>query len=166
MSYFETRRAVLMGFMALSLPGCFKPMLAEGSASAGLRGRIDLPAIDGRASYYLTRRLETLLGKPQAPDYRLELAYAREERGLAVEQDNAVTRITVIGRAVWALRPQAGGAAILEGTEVSQAGYDATTSLFATREVARDIDRRIAEDLGERVARAILAQAERVAVAE
>jgi len=40
-----------------------------------------------------------------------------------------------------------------------QSGYNATTTLYATRQTRRDIERRLARDLGERIARAILARA-------
>jgi hypothetical protein len=48
---------------------------------------------------------------------------------------------------------------VLHGRTLSQSGYNSTASLFATRQARLDIERRLARDLGERIARSLLARA-------
>ncbi|MGF1500535.1 MAG: LPS assembly lipoprotein LptE [Paracoccaceae bacterium] len=156
-----SRRAALLALLAV-LPGCFRPMLAEGSAARGLEGRVALPRIDGRLGYLMVKRLEDRFGRPRQPDLRLEVSLTTTERGLAIAQDNTVTRRTVTARARWALFGPEQAGPILRDTEVAQAGFDATTSLFATRAAEQDIERRLAEEVAERIARKIQARAGQV----
>ncbi|MEM6905426.1 MAG: LPS assembly lipoprotein LptE [Pseudomonadota bacterium] len=158
MSWFE-RRGVLAGLGAMALSGCFRPMLAEDSPAASMRGRVALPEIDGRLGYYLYQSLEDRLGAAQDPVWRLSVSVKTEERGLAIAQDNSVTRVSVTAVAEWALFEAGQSEAVLRDREVTQSGYNATASLFATRETRRDVERRLARDLGERISRAVLARA-------
>lgn len=154
-----SRRAVL-ALSILPLGGCFRPMLAENAPASELRGRVALPEIDGRFGYHLTKSLEDRLGKPSDPVWRLAVVTEVTERGLAVAQDNAVTRITLIASADWRLIRD--GEDVLREKVSAQSGYNATSSLFATRQTRRDVERRLARDLGERIARTVLAKAEQV----
>lgn len=155
------RRGLIAGLLAAPLAGCFRPMLAENTAAAGLRGKVALPEIDGRFSYFLVQSLEDRLGKPASPEFALEVTSRVTERGLAVAQDNSVTRITLTAVAEWKLLRD--GKPVLVDTVRSQSGYNATSSLFATRQIRQDIERRLARDLGERISRVVLARAERLA---
>lgn len=157
------RRAVLALLGATLLGGCFRPMLREDSAARGLRNRIALPEVDGRFGYYLHRSLEERLGKPIEPEYRLEISTELEQHGLVVAEDDAITRIALVAKAEWSLWRAGEDTPALEGSAISQSGYSATGSLFATRIARRDIEERLARDLGERVARVILARAGEVA---
>ena len=156
---------------SLSLPGavlggCFRPMLAKDSPSAALIGRIRLPDFDDRFGYYLNDSLRDRLGRPQTEDFRLEVKTRIARHDLAITQDSAVTRISVTTTADWALyRAGSGGPEpVLKGQAVSQSGYNSTASLFATRAAKLDIERRLARDLGERIARSLLAQAGAIAI--
>lgn len=145
------------------LAGCFRPMLAEGGAAGGLQGRVALPEPRDRFSYHLNRSLAERLGEPTVPDYRLELKTALERESLAITQDDAVTRISLTAVAEWALYRAGETAPVLSARTVTQSGYNSTASLFATREARRDIENRLARDLGERIARQILARAGEIA---
>ena len=163
------RRRVLAGCAAAlaagALGGCFQPMLAADSPGAALTGRIRLPQFDDRFGYHLNRSLRGRLGRTRAADYRLEIATRIEKENLAIAQDNAVTRISLTAIADWKLYRQGAAEPVLRGRTVSQSGYNSTASLFATREVKRDIERRLAHDLGERIARSVLARAGGTAIA-
>jgi hypothetical protein len=137
-------------------------MLAEGEPAAAVRGRIALPKIDGRLGYFLGKSLEDRLGRPEQPTYRLKVKTVLRDRDLAIAQDSSVTRKTLIARATWSLVPIGGGAPVIEDRIQVQSGYNATTSLFATRQTQLDIERRLARDIGERIARAVLARADRL----
>jgi len=158
---------VAFGLAMTPLAGCFRPMLAEGGPSSSLIGQVELPAFDDRFGYYLNDSLSDRLGRTQAAAYRLELKTRLRKDNLAIAQDNAVTRISLTASAYWALyRVGAGAAAaggepapVLTGHTVSQSGYNSTDSLYATRAAKLDIERRLARDLGERIARALFARA-------
>lgn len=154
------RRTFLAGLGVLALGGCFRPMLREDTAARGLRHRIALPDVDGRFDHYLVESLEERLGTPSEPAFRLDVATQITERGLAIAQDTAVTRISLLAEAAWTLTPVGAAQPLIRDTAYSQAGYSATGSLFATRMTRRDIEERLARDLGERIARAIMARAE------
>ncbi len=155
-------RRALLAAAPLALAGCFRPMLAEGTAAAGLRGRVALPPIEGRLGYHLTQRLEDRLGRPERPDYRLEVALTTRDTGLAITQDNTVTRRTVTATAVWTLRLSGDPAPLIRRRQIARSGYNATSSLYATRVAERTVERRLAEELAERIARDIFVEAARL----
>jgi len=74
-----------------------------------------------------------------------------------------VTRISLTATADWALYAAASTNPVLKDRTVSQSGYNSTASLYATRAAKLDIERRLARDLGERIARSILARADVIA---
>lgn len=152
------RRVLLAVLPAVALSGCFRPMLAETGEAAQLRGRIDLPPINGRNGYYLNQVLVSRLGRPQAPDYRLEVRLSFRERGLAIEPDGSVTRRTIIAIAVWRLFRDGTRKPVLNGQELSQSGFNSDDDLYSVRVTRRDIERRLARELGERIARQVLAR--------
>lgn len=162
MSLFSRRKAFagMIGLSAgLLLAGCFRPMLAEGSLPAELRGRVALPEIDGRFGYFLSKSLEDRLGEVTDAKWVLSVRSNVKRQGLAVAQDNSVTRITLFAQADWELRRRSNGEVVLKDKANSQSGFNATTSLFATRQTEQDVERRLARDIGERIARRIYAKA-------
>jgi len=134
-------------------------MLAEGSPSEAMIGRVRLPEFDDRFGYYLNDSLRDRLGRPRSEDFRLEVKTRIERSNLAIARDNAVTRISLTAIADWALYSIEGTEPLFKDRSVSQSGYNSTASLFATRAAKQDIERRLARDLGERIARALLARA-------
>ena len=161
---------LLGGVLPGLLSGCLRPMLAKGSPSAALIGRVRLPQFDDRFGFYLNASLRDRLGRAQAEDFRLEVTTRIERSDLAIAQDNAVTRISLTAIADWALYPAGSSEParrepVLQGRAVSQSGYNSTASLFATRAAKLDIERRLARDLGERIARSLLARARGIVAA-
>lgn len=167
MSWSDRRR--LLGGLALGglgwlAAGCFRPMLAEGGSSRALIGRVALPEVRDRFSYHLRRSLSEQLGEPGAPDYRLEVETRLDRESLAITQDDAITRISLTAVADWALYPAGAAEPVMRARTRSRSGFNSTASIFATREVGRDVERRLAHDLGGRIARRLLAEAERLAL--
>lgn len=155
------RRGFLAGAAALvALGGCFRPMLAENDAARAIRHRIALPPVDGRFDHFLVESLEDRLGAPQEADFVLNLVSEVTEQGIAVTQDDAVTRITLQVETAWTLRRTGETEPLIADIAFSQSGYNATSSLFATRQTRLEIERRLARDIGERIARSILARAD------
>jgi hypothetical protein len=138
-------------------------MLAEDSPSATMIGRVGLPDFDDRFGYYLNASLRDRLGRPQSEDFRLEVKTRIDRSNLAIAQDNAITRISLTAVADWAVYAMGGSKPLLKDRTVSQSGYNSTASLFATRAARLDIERRLARDLGERIARSLLARADDIA---
>ncbi len=169
MSWSDRRKVLahLGGVLLLGgfLGGCFRPMLAADNPSAALIGRIRLPEFDNRFGFYLNASLRDRLGRVQTEDFRLEVKTRIERGDLAITQDNAVTRISLTAIADWALYPVGDSEPVLRDRAVSQSGYNSTASLFATRAAKLDIERRLARDLGERIARSLLARAGGIAAA-
>jgi LPS-assembly lipoprotein len=161
MSSFD-RRHLIFALGALTLAGCFRPMLREEGSASSMRHRIALPPVDDRFDHYLVQTLEDRLGQPQDPSFVLSVSPVLSERGLAISPDDAVTRITLRVRAPWSLSLPGEDKPLIRDVAFSQSGYNATTSLFATREARLDIERRLARDIGERIARGILARADEI----
>lgn len=158
------RRQLLRGLLAGAgltglLGGCFRPVLAENSKGASIRGRIALPQVDDRLGYHLYQSLESRLGRPGTTDFTLTIGVSTRSRGFAIAQDDSVTRISVTATANWALYEDGKADPVIVSKSISESGYNATDSLFATRQAEIDIERRLARDLGERISRAILAKA-------
>lgn len=150
------------GLLAGPLGGCFRPMLAEDSPSSAMIGRIRLPEFNDRFGYYLNDSLRNRLGRSESEDFRLEVKTRINRSNLAIAQDNAATRISLTAVADWALFPAGATEPVLKDRSVSQSGYNSTASLFATRAAKQDIERRLARDLGERIARSLLARADEI----
>jgi hypothetical protein len=162
MSSSDRRAFIALAAAIAVLPGCFRPMLAEGGGAAELRGRIALPSPSDRFQFHMHDSLEERLGKPDAPDYRLEVAVALSESGLLVAQDNTITRLRMQAVADFRLYRSGYAEPVLADRIVSESGYDSTASLYSSRTTKKDIERRLARDLGERIARRIQAQAGRI----
>ncbi|MEM6661000.1 MAG: hypothetical protein AAF666_02375 [Pseudomonadota bacterium] len=137
-------------------------MLAEDGPSGRVIGRIAFPEVGDRFGYFLDQSLAARLGRPNDPKYRLDVISKTSQRGLAVAQDSSVTRITLIVDAGWTLRRLSDNAPVMSNDVRLQSGYSATTSLFATRQTKLDIERRLARELGERIARTVIARAAEV----
>lgn len=161
--WWSDRRGFISAAVLVALGGCFRPMLAESDAAHALRHRIALPRVDDRFGHYLVESLEDRLGAPGETDFILEVVPRIEQRGIAVAQDDAVTRITLLVEAPWSLRRSGAAEPLVADVAFSQSGYNATASLFATRQTRLEIERRLARDIGERIARSILARADEFA---
>lgn len=164
MSWSDRRRVLRAGLAVLALPlgGCFRPMLAESGAAGDIRGRVALPEIEGRFGYHLYSSLEDRLGTPAEPLWRLEVETDVTEDDLAITPDSAITRKSLTAKANYRLTRIDGGEPVLSDSVISQSGYNSTASLYATRAVRRETEERLARDLGERIARRVLAAAGRL----
>lgn len=151
-----TRRKLLGLLPAAALfgvAGCgFTPVYGPGSAAAGLRGRIALPAFDSRLSFDMFERLEQRLGPPESPLFRLTISTTVEEQGLAISQDNAITRYNLRATAEYSLTSLTTDERVFAARARAFTAYSATASAYATRVAARDAERRIAVSLADQIA--------------
>lgn len=153
MSLSDRRRFLaLLGGVA-TLAGCgFTPIYGPNTAAANLRGRIIIPGFDSRLSFDLFERLEQRLGPPEAPLFQLHIDTTIEESGLAISQDNAITRYNLRATAEYRLTRLADGVQVYAARARAFTAYSATTSVYATRVAARDAERRIAVSLADQIA--------------
>ena len=155
-------RGAALGLTAL-VAGCFRPMLAEDAPARAIRGKVALPTVDSRFGHHLYESLEERLGTPRDPLWRLDVETRLTEDDLAITRDGVITRKNLTARADYRLYPIGGGEPVLAERVISQAGYDATAALYATRVVAQEVEERLARDLGSRIAHHVLAAADRLA---
>lgn len=138
---------------AAALAGCgFTPVYGPNTAAANLRGRIAIPAFDSRLSFDLFERLEQRLGPPADPLFRLHITTEIETQGLAISQDNAITRYNLRAISDYSLTRLSDDARVYEARARAFTAYSATASVYATRVAARDAERRIAISLADQIA--------------
>ena len=163
------RRDLLRAGLALAAgaaaAGCaFEPLHRKGGPVAEVRGSVALTGVSGREGYAFRRALERRLGASGPdPAFVLDATLEFERRGLAITRDDSVTRFDVLGSARFALREAASGDLRAEGVARALSAYSALATPYATRVAAQDAERRVAEDLAERVYAQIAAQLSREA---
>lgn len=131
----------------------FRPLYGEQDGAAGsLRGEVAVSGADGRLGFHFRDRLRRRLDDPR-PDaaFTLEVALSLRDEGLAITRQDDVTRISLFGEARWRLARGRDGAEMAAGAVTSSSGYSTLASPYATRIARRDAERRVAEDLAERV---------------
>ncbi|MEO1000412.1 MAG: LPS assembly lipoprotein LptE [Pseudomonadota bacterium] len=161
-----SRRRLLGGLALLPLAGCgFEPVYGEGAPAATLRGGIAIGQVEGqgRAAFFMRERLERRFGDAADPAYTLDAAFQFTTSGLAITQDNDITRFNMVGTATWRLTPRGTAEAAATGDVEGFTAYSATASVFATRTARRDAEKRLAEDLAERIAIRVAVAAREVA---
>ncbi|TYO88870.1 LPS-assembly lipoprotein [Oceanicella actignis] len=162
MSCSERRRLCAALLAAATLGACgFAPMNRAGSGPARALGAIALDVPTDRLGFALREALERRLGRaaPDAP-LRLTAELSFSSSGLAITDDNSITRYVLRGRSRYILT---GGEdfAPVSGFVEAVTAYSATGSLFATRAAERDAQERLARELGERIADRVLAELSR-----
>lgn len=154
-----TRRAALCG-AAAALAGCgFVP--AYGSLGAGNRLRNEVAVSDARtvADVRLRERLSDRLGPPgDTPAYRLDVDLSIRQEGVAITQEGAVTRFTLVGAARFALIRQADGVEVVAGNADGFTGYSTTDSTVATEDARIDAEARLAVILADQIVMQLLAR--------
>lgn len=158
-----SRRGLILS--ALAAGGCgFTPLYGEDSPAAALAGRIAIGRIargplPDRMGFALRESLIRRLGVARDPGFRLDLTLKVEETGLAITPDNATTRYSLTATADWDLVQSGTASPVLSGSARSFSAHSATATVYATRIAARDAERRLAEDLAQRIVTQIAASA-------
>jgi len=109
------RRGLLLGALSATLGGCgFHPLYQRAnSGQLGTTSRelaaVSVDIIGDRPGQLLRQALQERLegsGSGVARRYDLAVGFGISGEGIAIRQDNSVTRIRMIGRAEWTLRAQ------------------------------------------------------------
>lgn len=130
--------------------GCgFQPVY-DRAASGDLRGSVRLTGVRGSTGRQFRKAFEKRAGRVHGePRYTLDVDLTFSESDLAISTERDVTRFDVTGSAAFALA-EAGGK-VLEGDVVSVSSYNTLASPYATRVAGEDAERRVSEDLADRV---------------
>lgn len=165
MWFSEAGRGALAGALALGLTGCgFEPMYDEGAPAAEMLGRIAVGPVEGAPAFEMRERLTERLGGGADADFVLDVDLDLRRTGVALTQQNVTTRFNIIGTAEFALRPAAGGAAVVTGQVRSITGYSApdseTASAFASLSAERDAESRLARTLADQIVLRLALRAE------
>jgi LPS-assembly lipoprotein len=161
----EAGRAVLAGALALGLAGCgFEPMYDQGAPAQAMLGRIAVGPVEGAPAFEMRERLTERLGAGEGADLILDVDLDLRREGVALTQQNVTTRFNIIGTADFALRPAAGGPAVVTGQVRNITGYSApdsaTASAFASLSAERDAESRVARTLADQIVLRLALQAE------
>ena len=154
-----SRRFVLLAPLALAACG-FTPIYGRGSAAEALQGKIALGDVDSRLTFEFNEQLENRLGRAEAPLFRLDVDLNVTSKGLAITQDNAITRYNLTGVTTFSLVRLADGAVVLQDRLRAFTAYSATASAYATFVSERDPKRRLAVSLADQIATRIASSAE------
>ncbi|TFL20000.1 hypothetical protein [Jannaschia formosa] len=151
-----SRRGLILS--ALALAGCgFTPAYGPGGAADGLRGAIRVADPDTEFGFDFVTRFEERLGLPDAPRYALNWVLTTQERELAIDDENTITRFNIEGRLAWSLIPMGADEPVLTGVETSFTSYSATGSTISTLESEQDAEQRLAVILADAVVARLLA---------
>lgn len=154
-----SRRAILLAPLALAACG-FRPIYGRGSAAEALHGKIALGPVDDRLSFEFHEQLENRLGRAVAPVFQLEVTLDVQSKGLAITQDNAITRYNLTGIANVTLTRIETDELVLQDRLRAFTAYSATANAYATFISERDAKRRLAVALADQIATRIASSAE------
>lgn len=149
------RAAPALGALALVSACGFKPL--HGAGGDVLRGQVDYDVPVGRTGYAMRETLMRRLGQGvDGADWTLSATLVYEAEGLAITEDNAISRYVLRGISDWALTGPDGEVA-LSGQAQALSAYGTDSSLFASRAGERDAELRVAQELAERIAERVAA---------
>jgi len=158
MSLYSRRKLLMLAPLALGACG-FTPIFGRGTAAESLIGKIALAPVDDRMGFEFYERLENRLGRADQPLYQLEVIISVNSEGLAITQDNAITRYNLTAEANFSLTRIADNKLVLTDTVRSFTAYSATATAFATHVSERDANRRLAVALADQIATRIAGSA-------
>ena len=133
--------------------GCgFAPLYGEDKGVRGKLGRVEIAQIADRTGQQLRNAL--LLALPpgragEAKSWRLEVTLDETRQRLGVEKHAAATRANLTLTAGFALRPRAGGEALLAGAVESINSYNILASPYATLAAERNARARAVNQLAD-----------------
>lgn len=149
-------RAVALALL-LGLSACgFRPLYGEqdrgGAGTAPQLQEILVNPIADRLGQILRNDLVDRLsptGAPDRPRYRLSVAIAAGEEGLAITKDESITRFNLRISATYVLYDAQSNAEVTRGISRTIAAYNVVQSQFATLAAEKDAENRAARELSE-----------------
>ena len=154
-----SRRAILLAPLALAACG-FRPIYGRGSAAEAIYGKIAIGSVDSRLTFEFYEQLENRLGRAENALFQLDVELSMESEGLAITQDNAITRYNLTGIADFTLIRLSDGNVVLQDKLRAYTAYSATATAYATYVSERDARRRLAISLADQINIRITSSAE------
>lgn len=157
MSLFD-RRTLLLSLSALPLAACnFRPVYGPGGTGEMIRNRIRVADPGSRLEFELVARLEDRLGT--GASYTLDYEIDRATRNLAIDEDEVINRINLVGTLRFTLREAATGRSVQTGEVSTFTSYATTESPVATESARRDAEDRLAVALADQLVTRLIAGA-------
>lgn len=144
-----SRRLFAAGAL-LGLGACgFRPLHQGGGGSF----HVALSGESGRLGRHFRESWRRLAGETgDAPLWLLEVDLAFSDREVAISDDDNVTRYDVIGKVGYKLvRAQDEERTADEGVISAESAYSTLGTPYATRVARRDVEKRVAQELAERL---------------
>lgn len=151
-----TRRALLLGAVAV-MAGCgFAPIYGENGSASNLRGKVAFDTPDTLDGYHMRERLQRRLGPTDTADYQLTVRTTLSSSSVGIAEDSTVLRATLTGSATFSLVDSAGNV-VTNGTVETFSGYSTTGNVVSTRSAEQDAHERLSIALADLVVAHILA---------
>jgi len=151
-----TRRALLLGAVAV-MAGCgFAPIYGENGSASNLRGKVAYDTPDTLDGYHMRERLQRRLGPTETADYQLTVRTTLSSSSVGIAEDSTVLRATLTGSATFSLVDSAGNV-VTNGTVETFSGYSTTGNVVSTRSAEQDAHERLSIALADLVVAHILA---------
>lgn len=149
-----------MGLLAgATLAACgFTPSYGPSGGASRLTDRVAVVTTGTRGSYYLTRQIETRLGRAKPGVYRLSYSYTINDEVRAVTPDNISRRNNLIGRADYRL-VDVNGNELLRGTVENFNGYSTSDTTVDTRTARKNAEERLSVILADQIVTRLIAAA-------
>lgn len=158
MSLFNRRR-LLLTFSALPLAACnFQPVYGPGGSGEIIRNQIRVADPSTRLEFALVARLEDRLGTGSA--YVLDYVIDQTSRGLAIDEDEIINRINLVGTLSFTVRVAGTGRVAQTGEVATFTSYATTESPVATESARRDAEDRLAVALADQLVTRLVAGAQ------
>lgn len=157
---FERARIGGLGFsliLALAVGGCgFQPVYKGGARGETVpqMAAISVAQIDDRVGQVVRNHLLDLLtpkGTPARPLYRLEIELRETKDGLALEQDESVTRFNLTLHAKFEMNDLRTNQTILQGSTRAIAAYNVVRSDYANLIAERDALSRSSQEVAQEI---------------
>ena len=144
---------------ALPLAACgYTPVYGPQGAATALRNRIRLDEPSSKNEFDFVARVESRLGRAQAPLYRLGVSIGTKTAKGGYTPSNSITRYQLIGTAIWTLSDIATGATVADGKTGSFTSWSATGSTIAGLTAEEDAAYRLMQILADQVVTQIVAK--------
>lgn len=140
----SNRRKFLFAAAVLCVGACnFTPVYGPGAAGSQLEGQIFITEPSTKNEYFVTRQLETRLGRSDPAPMSLSFSVSNGSSSLGRTATGSTTRLHRIGRLNYALKNTDTGAPIASGKVENFTGYSATGNTAATLAAERAASERL-----------------------
>ncbi|GAB5446981.1 LPS assembly lipoprotein LptE [Gymnodinialimonas sp.] len=157
MSLFS-RRTLLLSLSALPLAACnFRPVYGPGGSGEVIRNQIRVADPASRLEFALVARLEDRIGTGSS--YTLDYVIERTNRDLAIDVDEVINRINLVGTLSFTVRDAGTGLIVQTGEVATFTSYATTESPVATESARRDAEDRLAVALADQLVTRLIAGA-------